>query len=676
MKYLQRSACALILFALVTGLIPLAAQDGGAIKGAGSGVVLPLLQRLAEASGAGISLELTTTGTASGFRAFCAGEVGLTGATRTIAIAEENACKGSGITFMELRIAHQILTFIANPADSFLTCLNTTDLDTLFTPAAAGKVTNWNQVKSSYPDLALKLMLPSAGTLTYEQLDGLVKGDGIRSDGTLGNVTTIVQTVTSTPGTLGVVDYQTAQAAGASVKIVNLNITSGGSCTSPDALSVESGGYTASDTLYLYVNAAQAAGLTRLLEFLVSEAASPVIISAGFTPASANSVEANRRIISGEVSGRVFSRSEVEFQIPPNLTGQVNVAGSGDLFDYLKGVSDSLIQTQTGLTVNYTMEGETAGFRRLCNGEADVVVTSSPMTDEQKAACQANNIVPITVSMGTQAVVLVGHEGNAFTQCLTREQIVKIWGAPSTGVKNWKDVAEGLPDLAMTLFGIDAGNSLSDMLLTTPGSPVLPVRVDTELNSDVLYRAAATANVDGALTYMSWADYQRVITAGQARIHLVKVDGGSGCIEPSVETITNGTYPLTQTIQLVISQKSLASLNVQSYVWSLFTDENFNGLASRGLVGIDLNRLSDVRLMLQTEFTNAVTAAAAAESTAVPESTAEATPAPEATGEVTAGPESTVETPAEATATPAAPYETAEPVPTVEETAEATESSS
>jgi phosphate transport system substrate-binding protein len=691
MKYLQRSCCALILLALVTSLSPLLAQSEN-VKGAGSGVVLPLVEQLATTGDTGVTLALNTTGTAAGFDALCSGEVALTGATRTISVEEETACRSNGVTYMELLVAHHILAFIGNPSDDFLTCMNTTELDTLFTPASAGRVTTWMQVKANYPELAVKVLVPESGTLAYEELDRLVRGDGIRSDAIPGDTTTIIQMVTAEPGAIGVIDWQSAQTAAGSVKIINLNTSTSGTCTSPDASAVETGSYTAADRLYLYVNAAQAAALQPLLDFIVSDPAQTIVLNAGFSPVSFVAQESNRRVVSGEVTGRVFSREEVEFQVPANLAGTVNVAGSGALFDYLKGIADGMTgggnqqvqQSQANLAINFKMEGETAGIRRLCNGEVDIVVSTASMTDEQTAACQANNIETVTVSLGAQVVVLVGHEGDTVTECLTRDQLIKIWGAPSNGLENWKDVGEGLPDLPMTLFGLNAGSPLSDIMLSAPGSAVLPVRQDTELNQDALYRAAAVANVEGALTYMSWAEYVRVLENNQTRIQVVAIDGGNGCVEPSIATITDGSYPLLETTQLIISQKALARIEVQSYVWSLFLDANFSNLAAQGIIGIDVSRLSDVRVSLQAEFDKAVAAAeAAAEATpeATPETGAEATAEATTDVEPAATADATEESAPEPTAEPtdeAAPAETIEAAPepaaeaTSEPTAEAT----
>lgn len=627
MKSLQRSLCALLLLALSISLA--LAQESTVIRGAGSGVVLPLLQQIVVASGTEAALELATTGTAAGFTALCDGTADLAGATRIISPAEEAACDAAGVTFQEVLLGHHILAVIANPADDFQTCLAVDVLNTIFTPAAAATVNNWNQVSESNPDLALSLAIPTADSLTYAQLDDLIRGDGLRSDALSGTPADIIAAVSSTPGTLGVVDLAAAQAALGAVKLVNLN-TSAAGCTTPDAAAAENGTYNAALPLYVYLNPATTAAVQPVLAYLVSGAADVEVANAGFSPVSPGAQLNNSRVASGEVVGRLFSRSAVEFIIPGTLTGEVRVAGSGSLFDYFKQVSDGLIEGRQELTFTYRMDGDAGGVRRLCNGEADVIITTTPLSAEQNALCTANNITPISFTMGTQAAVLVGNAADEFTQCLTREQLITVWGAAATGTDTWSALGTDFAETPLTLFAAGEGSELNDILLDQPGVPVVPIRSDIEFNADALYRAAATSNVEGALALLSWAEYQSVLANNQPRLHLVSVDNGSGCVAPSLETIADGSYALTQTTTLVASQAALASINVQSYLWSLYTDSNYASLAARGLIGTDFSRLSDLRVSLQDSFDAAALAArqaAEAAAEATPDPAAEATPA-------------------------------------------------
>jgi phosphate transport system substrate-binding protein len=196
-------------------------------------------------------------------------------------------------------------------------------------------------------------------------------------------------------------------------------------------------------------------------------------------------------------------------------------------------------------------------------------------------------------------------------------------------------VNDGFPDLTMTLFAPNPGNSYTDlMLLKAAGESNALNRVDTELDDDPLYRAAATANVEGALTYMSWLEYQQVLSNNQANIQLVSVDGGNGCVSPTQATIADGSYPLSRPVQLLINQSALARIEVMSFIWYLIADENYVSLEDAGFIGLSFADLANARSSLQTAYNEASAAAREAEATAEPG--VELTAEPEATGESTA----------------------------------------
>lgn len=636
-KPLQRITGAFLLLIWIIGAANMLAQEDTVITASGSGIVLPLLPELVTASGTDLTLKTTVTGTSAGLEAFCAGTTTLAAATRPLSAEEETACNTNNIEFMELLVGHYIMAVVGNPADTFYTCLSLTSLNQIFAPATGSQTTNWNVVTASsgevFPDLALSTAVVTDDIPAAALLDALVSGDGIRSDTIRGTTEAIINSVGETPGMLGVIDLQSALAAADQVKLVNIDPqgeTPG--CITPSAGSVEANSYSAAYPLYLYVNRAQAESFAAFLAFFNTPDFITAVNSAGYTAPMPAALANNQRIIAGEVTGRVFSREEVSYQIPPTLEGAVTVGGSGSQLQFYQNVANTLTEQYPNFNVTFNIEGDIAGYRRLCNGELDMVIATTAMTNEQLAACTANNITLFTQPMGTQAVVLLGHEGDNHSLCLTQEQIATVWGASATNtIKNWNDVSDAFPDQAITLFGIREGNYVSDILLQQPSGPVLPVRIDTELSADPLYRAAAAANVEGALTYMTWNDYQRVLANNQAGIQLVSVDSGNGCVQPTEATILDGTYPLGQSSQLIVSQASLANEPVKAYLWSLFTNENFAGLQVNGLLGLDFDGLAALRDTLQAEFEKASTTAATAKTTPEPESTNE----PEATAEAT-----------------------------------------
>lgn len=613
--------------ALLIMITPLSfAQDAETLRLEGSGIVIPLVEELATASE--LALETSVTGTETGLADFCTGTTDIAASSRPLTPAEEALCAENEIEFTEILIGHNVLALVVNPAADFAACLAITDLNALLAPSAVG-TTNWNEIFSEN-DLGLSVLVPPAGSAIYAMLDALVPGDGFRSDASVTDVDAIIAAVNETPGALGAVDLARAQAAGDQVRIVELNTSqSGNICVTPSAENVEERLYAPSLPLLLYVGDEQIENISGLVDLLATPEGNEIVSNAGFTPVSASAIETLQETLSEGESGRVFSRDVSGFEIPPGLFGEVRVGGDPIIAPVFSSIATNLTANEPNLTITSRFEGDTAGIRRLCNAELDFIFTSQTLSDEQQEACAANDVETLSFALGATATVLLANAEDNFALCLTTDQIQTIWAASNAeAVANWQTVGESFPDLDLTLFAEPSSSLYSDLLFQQAGV----LRPDAEPGRDPLYRAAATANVPGALTYVSWNDYGQVMANDQQNIQLVAVDAGNGCVVPSEETILDGGYVLSYPLNLIVRQTALSNISVQSVLWTVFSDVNFSGIESLGLAGLSFRDLPNLRSELEIAFSTANEAAT--EAAAEQSSEAEATP--EASAEATA----------------------------------------
>jgi phosphate transport system substrate-binding protein len=649
MPHLPRRAGLLVLLALF--LIPhaLTAQDEPVIV-VGSGIVAPLFEALLEASDADAeAVELNITGTSGGFEQFCQRDADIAIASRPISIAEATACADNSVDFLEILAGHNILTFVTHPDIEGVACLTANQLNIFMPPSATGQVTTWNQIDGQYPDLSLSINLPQEGTPNFELLDNQVEGIGLRSDATqLESDASIIAAVSETEGALGVVSLAAAEAAGDSVKILTANIGTAPGCELPSAENVESRVYGLAERLFIYVNAdnVDVVTIAQLLGFIAGDDAMAVVSDLGFTPPTETAYAISREILATAESGRQFSREVTAFEIPEQLFGRIGIGGVGFAFDFTDATTADFALQFPNVTVDTLLEGEPAGLRRFCNGEIDLVMTRAGLPEEDEVNCEANTIVPVEFDLGKQAVVMVANQAATdYLTCLTSEQLATIWQAASNeAVTSWEQVNEAFPEGEMFLFAPPDGNMHHDLLLTNLTGQADPGRRDLQFNTDPLYRAAATGNVETGLALLSYPEYLDVLDNEQANIQLVQVDGGEGCVEPTEASIALGSYPLTQSLTLVVNQTALIRPEIQSYLWYIASDENYIFFEDAGLVSITFADLPDLRDALETAFGEAETRAAeaaAAAAEAAAQATAEATT--EATAEANGEPESAAE---------------------------------
>src|ERR687890_905124 len=99
---------------LATFIAGLAAQPQAAkaqvIQIDGSSTVFPVTEAVAEefqkAKKGKVKVTVGISGTGGGFKKFCRGEIDISDASRPISASEIDACKKSGIEFIELPIAY------------------------------------------------------------------------------------------------------------------------------------------------------------------------------------------------------------------------------------------------------------------------------------------------------------------------------------------------------------------------------------------------------------------------------------------------------------------------------------------------------------------------------------------------------------------------------------------
>ncbi|HEY7559921.1 MAG TPA: PstS family phosphate ABC transporter substrate-binding protein [Candidatus Binatia bacterium] len=252
----------LSLIVSLLGLLVLSerAVQGQLIQIDGSSTVFPVTEAVAEefqkAKKGKIKVTVGIAGTGGGFKKFCRGETDISDASRPILKQEMEACKGAGIEYVELPVAFDALTVIVNPKNEWSPSMTVAELKKIWEPAAQAKVTNWNQVRSSWPDAPLKLFGAGADSGTFDYFTEAITGKAKSSRGDFtasedDNV--LVQGVANDRNALGFFGY--AYYAENTKKLKAVAIDNGKGAVSPSEKTVLDGSYQPlSRPIYIYLN--------------------------------------------------------------------------------------------------------------------------------------------------------------------------------------------------------------------------------------------------------------------------------------------------------------------------------------------------------------------------------------------------------------------------------------
>jgi phosphate transport system substrate-binding protein len=192
-RFLRTTVIASALVTVACGGGNQAAQHGGEADSAaviavdGSSTVFPIVEAIAEEFGKSNPNLRTPTigisGTGGGFQKFCRGETDISNASRPISAAERQACQTSAVGYIELPIAYDGLAVVVNPKNTWADSITVTELKRLWAPEAQGKITRWNQVRSSWPDREIHLFGAGVDSGTYDYFTEAIVGTARSSRG-------------------------------------------------------------------------------------------------------------------------------------------------------------------------------------------------------------------------------------------------------------------------------------------------------------------------------------------------------------------------------------------------------------------------------------------------------------------------------------------------------------
>jgi phosphate transport system substrate-binding protein len=137
----------------------------------GSSTVFPITEAVAEEfqkAHPSVRVTVAVSGTGGGFQKFCRGETHISNASRPISKTEIASCQAAKVEYIELPVAYDGLAVVVNPKNTWANSVTVAELKTLWSPEAQGKITRWNQVRSSWPNREIHLFGAGVDSGTYD----------------------------------------------------------------------------------------------------------------------------------------------------------------------------------------------------------------------------------------------------------------------------------------------------------------------------------------------------------------------------------------------------------------------------------------------------------------------------------------------------------------------------
>ncbi|MBA3875402.1 MAG: hypothetical protein C0498_00460 [Anaerolinea sp.] len=277
------------------------------------------------------------------------------------------------------------------------------------------------------------------------------------------------------------------------------------------------------------------------------------------------------------------------------LAGEITIDGSSTVYPISAAVAEEFQIENPGVKVTVAFSGTGGGFKKLCASGADATDAndaSRPIKTEDKPGadgqlgttddelseatiCRNVGVDPVELKVAYDGLSVVVNPANTWVDCLTTAELKTIWDQGST-VTTWADVRAGWPDQTIELFGPGADSGTFDYFTEVINGEAKRSRSDYTPSEDDNALVQGVANDDNGLGYFGFAYYEE----NQDKLRLVPIDGGGGCISPSIEAIKDGSYaPLSRPLFVYSSRQALARPEVAAFFTyyldnvNLFVDE-------------------------------------------------------------------------------------------------------
>jgi phosphate transport system substrate-binding protein len=235
------------------------------------------------------------------------------------------------------------------------------------------------------------------------------------------------------------------------------------------------------------------------------------------------------------------------------LSGRITIDGSSTVAPLATYAAEQFRNDEPGVRITVGVSGTGGGFERFCRGETDLANASRQVKDEERELCERNGIRFFELQVANDGIAVVVNPENDWATCLTVDQLKRIW-EPGSRIRRWRDLDSSFPDEKISLFGAgtDSGtfDYFTDAIVGEEGSS----RSDYTASEDDNVTVQGVSGENGALGYFGLS----YLLENEGKVKPLELDGGSGCVEPTLETVQSGDYkPLSRPLFTYVREDRL-----------------------------------------------------------------------------------------------------------------------
>ncbi|MDH5804262.1 MAG: PstS family phosphate ABC transporter substrate-binding protein [Gemmatimonadota bacterium] len=240
----------------------------------------------------------------------------------------------------------------------------------------------------------------------------------------------------------------------------------------------------------------------------------------------------------------------------------VMIDGSSTVFPISEAMAEEFQREHPDVRVTVGVSGTGGGFKKFDMGETDINDASRPIKPSEAEAAGAKGIEYIELPVAFDGISVVVNPENTFVDYLTVTELNRIW-MPGSTVRLWSDIRTQWPRRPIKLYGPGTDSGTFDYFTEVINGESQASRADFTASEDDNVLVQGVSGDPDALAFFGFAYYDE----NRELIRAVPVDGGSGAIAPSSESINDGTYaPLSRPIFIYVSTVAAERPEIQAFV--------------------------------------------------------------------------------------------------------------
>ncbi|MEP6476119.1 MAG: substrate-binding domain-containing protein, partial [Actinomycetota bacterium] len=292
------------------------------------------------------------------------------------------------------------------------------------------------------------------------------------------------------------------------------------------------------------------------------------------------------------------------------LSGNIVVSGSSTVEPISSLVAELFRENNPDVTINVDGPGTGDGFALFCNGETDISDASRPIAPDEAATCKDAGIDYVELEIGLDGITVMTNPANDTVTCLNLGDLYALIGPEAEGFQNWSD-AEALaakvggngnyPDAPLDITGPGEESGTYDAFVELAGFEDTGVANGLAAEKAAVtrpdYQSSPNDNViiqgiEGSDSSLGWVGFAFAQSAADS-VKELEIDGGSGCVAPTADTIADGSYPLSRSLYIYVNTaKASENPALKAFVDYYVSGEGIAAVEQAGYVDLPADRIA------------------------------------------------------------------------------------